>query len=216
MAQPTDTANGSGTSVQTVSAGEALPNQPTVTLNVSRERALTRCAIWTALAIVLWSATWSVYDDLVFPTPGQTNRLVDLSIAIVALPFPLLGLFAGVKALQWLLLFAWPGVTGINVSSYGIDLRLGPFGTKRYAACELTIAYPYELLDGDSDPGVEAHLPIEQQHESFLPRISHPSRGVPINQTILKFVSMNEAAIVAALFPRISAWREGQGATDEE
>lgn len=204
--------DGSNDSVH--SANPPQPPSPVV-LHVSRVNALLGGMLWAALAAVLGAATRAAYHDLVFPPPGQVNRLVDLSIAILALPLPLGGLFGVVAACRWSLLGAWPGDVGVFASAGELVLRLGPFGTKRYKAVELTIAYPFELVEEESDGGVEAHLPIEQQLDSLLPRITHPTAGAPINQMILKFVSMDESAIASELYPVIAMWRSEENAANE-
>ncbi len=174
---------------------------------VSRGRALTRALIWAVPAAILGTATVLIYSGLNFVPSGVSNRLVDYSIAVIALPLPATALWTALTAVRWLLLTVWPAQVGIFASPAELVFRLGPFGTTSFDAARLDVRYPFEL-SGDEEAAVfEAFLPEEQQRETLLPRILHPNSKQPLNQVILRFSSGDEREASRLLRPVIDTWR---------
>lgn len=181
-----------------------------LTLPVDRSRALGRALLWSAPAVLLGAVTVMIYGRLHFTPTGVSNRLVDFSIAVVALPAPVSAILCGLHALRWALLGVWPWPVGVSAQADVLRLHLGPFGTRRYNADELDVRYPFELSGDTEDGGYEALLPEEEQIARFLPRIHHPDAAEPLNRVILRFCRGNEADVAALLRPMLDRWRSAR------
>jgi hypothetical protein len=179
-----------------------------VILSVSRINAGVRGGLWLSAAIILVLLARLIYGRLTFVSTGASNALVDYSVAIIALPIPILGLVLLIVGLRWILLAVWPAKLGIEASENELILRLGPFGTKRFDADRIEVRYPFELRDDEADVGFEAYLPEETQYATFVPRMIHPEAREAIHRTILRFASVDEKAAAAALGPILRQWRE--------
>lgn len=179
----------------------------TITIPVSRSRALFRAAIWGVPAVLLGLASVSIYTRLHFIPSGISNRFVDYAFAMAAAPLPLMGLWTALKSLRWLMLFAWGGAIEIVASPTSIDFRLGSFGRKVFQVTDLDIRYPFELIDDEDEGGFESFLPEEQQRATLLPRIVHPNIKSPLQRTILQFAVGDEAQVAGALRPMIEHWQ---------
>lgn len=180
---------------------------PTVVLSVSRSRAATRGLLCLVPALLLGAATFTIYSRLNFVPTAISNRLVDYSIAVVALPCPIFTLVFGFRAVRRLLLSCWPGDVAIVADETALTLRLGPFGTRAYDAVRLDAKYPFEQSGEFDDGGFEAYLPEEEQLTRFLPRLTHPAAPEPLNHTILRFAVGTEPDVAVALRPVIDHWR---------
>lgn len=176
-------------------------------LTVCRSRALVRGLTWLVPAAILGAATVFVFGGLEFAPSGVSNRLVEYSLAVVALPLPVAGAYAAFLALRWFALGLWPRRLGIFAAPEHLQFRLGPFGTRTFDARRLTIRYPFELADDEDDAAFESFLPQETQVETLLPRITHPQSKRPLNQVILRFATGSEIDMARALRPAIEAWR---------
>lgn len=182
-----------------------------VTLEVSRTRAFTRGVLWLILSTLVGAATLWIFQGLNFSPTGVSNRLVEYSIAIFALPLPLGALWTLIKSLRWLLLSAWPGQLGVFADQQELTLALGPFGIHKYDIPRMDIRYPFELSADLEGEGYEAFLPEEEQKEKFLPRLNHPLAKGKINQTILAYVYEEEIAVASVMRPMIELWRTAKG-----
>ena len=180
---------------------------PTVALSVSRTRAATGGLLCLVPAMLLGAVTFAIYSRLHFVPTAVSNRLVDYSIALVALPCPIFTLVFGFRAARRLLLCCWPGDVAIVADETALTLRLGPFGTRAYNAALLDAKYPFELSGDFEDGGFEAYLPEEEQRARFLPRLTHPDAPEPLHRTILRFAVGAEPDAAAALRPVIDYWR---------
>ena len=178
-----------------------------VSVPVSRSRALLRAAIWGVPSVLLGLASFSIYTRLHFIPSGISNRFVDYALALATAPLPLAGLWTAIKALRWLLLFAWAGAIEIVASPTSIDFRLGPFGRKIFQVADLDIRYPFEWIDDEDEGAFESFLPEEQQRATLLPRIVHPHIKSPLQRAILQFAVGDEAEIARALRPMIERWQ---------
>lgn len=177
---------------------------------IARGRALSRGLLYAATAFLLAALTMLIYQPLTSSLRGGSNRVVDLSIAVMASPLPLLCIAAAWISVRWLLLAAWPAKVGVEATVDELVCRFGSFGTKRFDAGRIETRYPFELADEDVDGGFEAFLPEQQQMEEFLPRMLHPEANEPINRLIQKFSMGTEADVAAALGPMIRKWRAHQ------
>ncbi len=184
-----------------------------ILLPVSRTRALTRALVWGVPTVLLSATTALIYRDLHFVPSSVSNRLVEYSVAIIALPMPLAALWTACKALRWLLFAGWPGSLGIVASSSQLRFSLGSFGRMTFDADRLELRYPFELADDEDDASFESFLPEEQQRATLLPRISHPDLRAPLNRTILRFALADEFDAVRILRPMIDRWRAAQSRT---
>ncbi len=181
-----------------------------LTLPVDRSRALGRALLWSAPAVLLGAVTVMIYGRLHFSPTGVSNRLVDFSIAVVALPAPVSAILCGVHALRWALLGVWPRPVGVSAQADVLRLHLGPFGTRRYNTDELDVRYPFELSGDTEDGGYEALLPEEEQIATFLPRIHHPDAAEPLKRVIMRFCRGNESDVAALLRPMLDRWRSAR------
>jgi len=177
-------------------------------LPVSRSRAWTRFLLWSAGAGLLAAMTLTIYRPVILSLTGPGNAIVALSIAVIALPAPILGVAGLVFAVRWLGLAVWPGRVGVLAEPDRLSLWLGPFGRSRVASGELVIRYPFELDSDDPDAGFEAFVPPQRQIEEFLPRIEHAGAGRPIRAAILRYCAGNEGEQARALGPALAAWRQ--------
>ncbi len=182
-------------------------SSPIAALPVSRTRALTRALVWVAPAAVLTVATLSIYRWLNFVPSGVSNRIVEYSIAAIALPLPAAALWTALNALRWLLFALWPAKLGVFASKTDLTLRLGPFGVRSFDAARLDIRYLFELAGDEDDAGFEGFLPEEQQRETLLPRMVHPNSKQPLHRVILRFSSASELDAARILRPALDHWR---------
>jgi len=186
----------------------------TIVLPVSRGRAASRALVCSVPAILLGITTMLIYGRLNFVPTGVSNRLVDYSIAVIALPVPLIAAWTAFKALRWLLLALWPASVAVVAEVDTLTLRLGPFGTRTYDASTLDVRYPFELSQDADGGGFEAFLPEEEQRAKLLPRILHLTAREPLHRVILYFVKESEPNIARALRPIVDRWRSGHSVDD--
>jgi hypothetical protein len=176
-------------------------------LPVSRSRAATRGLLCLVPALLLGATGAAIYSRLHFVPTAVSNRLVDYSIAVAALPCPIFTLVFGFRAVRWLFLSCWPGDVAIIADETALTLRLGPFGTRVYDTARLDVKYPFELSGEFDDGSFEAYLPEEEQLARFLPRLTHPDAPEPLNRTIRRFAVGAESDVAAALRSVIEHWR---------
>lgn len=174
----------------------------------SRSRAATRALLWSAGACLCGVVAFQIYTRLHFGATLAGSRLVSISIAVIALPLPILSIALGIRAVRWILLAAWPKRVGFRATTVDLTLELGPFGRARYDTARLDVRYPFELSGDETDSGFEAFLPEEEQLARFIPRMAHPAAREPIHRTILRFAQGDEAEIAAVLRPAFDAWRK--------
>jgi hypothetical protein len=178
-----------------------------VHLPLARGQAGMRGLMWGLPALLLGAASVGIYSGLRFAPSGISSRLVDFSIAVIASPIPLTGLFCFLRAARWLALAFWPGSLGITAAPAELVFRLGPFGSRRYDAARLNVQYPFEMDAEAVESTFEAYLPEEQQMEQFLPHLSHPEAPEPLHRTIFRFAKGSEAELAKTLRPMIDLWR---------
>ncbi len=176
-------------------------------LPLSRGRAATRAVLLAVPALLSGAATFVVYSRLQFAPTAVSNRIVDYAVAVAALPLPMLAVLSAIRAVRHFLAVVWFSPLGIEANDDSLKLRLGPFGAVSYPAAELNIRYPFELSGDLEDGGFEQFLPKEEQMARLLPRITHPQARLPINRTILRFVTGDEAQVAAVIRPAIERWR---------
>lgn len=174
----------------------------------SRSRAATRAILWSAGACLCGVVAFQIYTRLHFGPTLAGSRLVNISIAVIALPLPILTVALGIRAARWILLAAWPKRVGIRATAADLALELGPFGRARYDTARLDVRYPFELSGDETEGGFEAFLPEEEQLARFIPRMVHPAAREPIHRTVLRFAHGDEAEIAAVLRPAFDAWRK--------
>lgn len=179
----------------------------TITIPVSRSRALFRAVIWGVPAVLSGLVAFSIYGRLHFVPSGISNRFIDYAIAIVALPIPLLGLWTGLKSLGWLMLFAWGSAVEIVATKTTLQFHLGPFAKRTFLIADLDIRYPFQWIDDEDESAFESFLPEEQQRVTLLPRIVHPTTRTPLQRTILQFAVGDEFQVARALRPMIEQWQ---------
>lgn len=176
-------------------------------LPLARGRVATRAILWLVPTLLLGAAAFTVYGRIDLSPNAVSNGLVELAIAVGALPLPLLALFCGFRCVQHLLAVVWFTPLGVRAGPDVLELRFGPFGTASYPARELNIRYPFELSGDFDEGGFEHYLPEEEQIERLLPRIVPMRGGTALNQTMLKFLDGDEQGIARALRPAIELWR---------
>ncbi len=200
----------------TEGGGDCLPHDDQVVrVPVARSRSMTRSVLWWMPAIILAAVAWEILRSLNFHRSAVSSRLVDYSVAVVALPIVLAALVCAFHGVRWALLAVWPGRLGVYAERDALVLRLGPFGVRRYDLARLEVRYPFESLeDADAeDADFEAYLPVDEQMATLLPRITHPNSDEPLNWVVLRFVSGPEAGVAATLRPAIARWRESSAGT---
>ncbi len=190
-------------------------NQGVVQIPVARSKALVRAMWWSVSALLTGLVAYLIYSSLDFRPSPITNRIVEYSLALVALPVPGAALFSALKALLWAGLWLWPGSVGIFADEQALTFKLGPFGIQVYDAARLDVRYPFEFSSDIEDGGFEAFLPEEEQVARFLPRLLHPDGDGALNLVILCFVSGDESQIAAALRPVIQQWRSHESVREK-
>lgn len=178
-----------------------------VFISFARGRAATRAVLWLVPTLLLAAVTFVVYSPLHFLPTATANHIVDWAIAVAAVPLPMLAAVCGIRAVRHLLAVFWLAALGVLADENSLCLRLGPFGTVNYPAHELDIRYPFELSGDFEDGGFEQYLPEEEQLARLMPRITHARAKLPINRTILRFVTGDEAQVAAMMRPAIERWR---------
>ena len=174
---------------------------------------MTRAVLWWMPAIILAAVAWEIFRRLNFDPSAVSGRLVDYSVAVVALPIVVAALVCAFHGVRWALLAVWPRRLGVYAERDALVLRLGPFGVRRYDQARLEVRYPFESLDEAEDADFEAYLPVDEQMATLLPRLTHPNSDEPLNWVVLRFVSGPEAGVAAALRPAIARWRENSAGT---
>jgi len=188
----------------------AAPPGPIVRLPAARSKALIRGVLWSVPAALLGLACVVVYGHLDFRASVVSSRLVELSLAALMLPVAAAAVSSGVVAARWVLLVLWPSAVGITASPANLELRLGPFGARRFDGERITVRYPFELTAEEVDGMFEAFLPEEEQFANLVPRLRHPSAREPLERTILRFAGLSERYVASALRPVVACWRERQ------
>ncbi len=168
-------------------------------LPVARGRMLLRGLVWGAAGLLLGILAREIFSKLDFTRTGVHSRLVEASLAVVALPIAVGAAGCVWHGFRHLLVALWVGELGITLRANSLALRLGPFGSRDYPTGELAIKYPFEL-SGDEE-SFEAFLPDELQRSTMLPRITHPSEKVPISRQILRFAQGTEPQIAQRIRP---------------
>lgn len=168
-------------------------------LPMARGRLLLRGLVWLAGGLLLGIAASAIFFRLDFTRTGVHSRLVEASLAVVALPIALGAAGCVWHGFRYLLVALWVGELGITLRANSLELGLGPFGSRAYPLGELAIKYPFEL-SGDEE-SFEAFLPEELQRATMLPRITHPSEKVPISRQILRFAHGTEPQIAQRIRP---------------
>ena len=189
-------------------------HKPGVFIAVSRTKALIRGVLWSTVAMLAALATYAVFVRLRFVPSGISNRLVDYSLAIIALPLPIAGIIALFRALRWIALSLWRGI-GIQADPSGLVFSLGPFGKRSFVSDRMLVRYPFETLDDpEAGAGVEAYLPEEEQVRTLLPRMTYPGCAQQLGDVMLKFAAGDQDEIAAKLAPIALAWRQKTKASD--
>ena len=172
---------------------------------VSRTRSLTRAVIYAFPALILAATAKLVYNGVNLRASALSTQFVQYSLLLCVFVLTIISLTVGILALRRTLLACWPGAIGFYAYESELLVRLGPFGSKRYAVERLDIRYPYECTDDDTS--FEAMLPEEQQHETLLPRMQHPGESTPLNVLVTQFAIGSEEEFAVQLRPAIERWR---------
>ncbi len=184
-----------------------LRDNRVITVPVDRLRLFFQGLLWAALAATLGLIAVLVYSRLQFKPTGVSNRLVDYSYAVVALPLLVVVVIGVAKAAAALAMSLWPVRMGVVAGPDTLELRLGPHGTRRYDAARLDVKYAFEFADDEQEDSFESYLPEEQQKAQFLPRIRHPDSAVALKELILRYAKGSESDLAARLGPAIEHWR---------
>jgi hypothetical protein len=172
---------------------------------VSRTRSFTRAVIYAFPALVLAATAKLVYGGVNLRPSAISTQFVPYSLLLCAVTLAIISFTMGILALRRILLAGWPGALGFYAYDSELLVRLGPFGSKRYAVEQLDIRYPYECTSDDAS--FEAMLPEETQHETLLPRMQYPAESTPLDVIVSRFAIGPEKEIAAQLRPAIERWR---------
>lgn len=168
-------------------------------LPFARGRAFLRALVWSAGGLTSGIAAAALFSKLDFTRTGVHSRLVELSLAVIALPFAIIAVGCVWHGFRHLLAALAVVELGIHLRATSVALRLGPFGSRVYPVNELDIKYPFEF-SGDEE-SFEAFLPEQLQRATMLPRITHSSEKVPISRQILRFAQGTEPQIARLARP---------------
>lgn len=177
-------------------------------LPLARGRALLRGLVRFAGGLIFGIAAAAIFSKLDFTRTGVHSRLVEVSLALFALPFAVAAVGCVWHGFRYVLAALAVVELGVTLRATSMALRLGPFGSKVYPVAELDIKYPFEF-SGDEE-SFEAFLPEELQRATMLPRITHASEKVPISRQILRFVHRTEPEIAQRIRPwveRVTGYR---------
>ncbi|MHC5110224.1 MAG: hypothetical protein ACYTHJ_10140 [Planctomycetota bacterium] len=187
-----------------------------VFLPASRLRALSRATLWTAAAALLIVACIPIYGSLSFQVTGATNRIIEYSIAIIALPLPCLALITGFTGLRWLILGLWPKSTGFLFARDRLEISLGVFGRHRLPLAHLDIKYPYDLDEDEADGSFESFLPQDIQRATLVPAMTHPAFGGKIHLELQRFTAETEQQLATRLQDVFDHWHPPKPDEDDE
>lgn len=168
-------------------------------LPVARGRVFVRGLLWALGALLVGLGVLTVVASLDFKPTGVSNRLVEYSIAAVLIPFLAGAIWCAVTAVRWMILAGWPSAVGVFVGGDALALRLGPWGTRRYAWDSLDVRYWFEHDPDDLAGMVEAFLPEEVQRAQFLPQICRNGESESINRMVLHRTGRSEQEAADAL-----------------
>jgi len=167
-----------------------------------------------AAAVVIVTLAWTVLSQLHFKGGAPASLIVTIALALVIVPFGLVGVITAISGLRWLAAACWPTSLGIEADATTLTLALGPFGTRRYDTARLDVRYPFELDDDEEGDTFEALLPEERQIREFLPNMRHPDTRDAIDRVMLRFVDGTERNVAGALRPVLAIWRGEAPATE--
>jgi len=187
--------------------GVAPCRATTVVVPFGRAKAATRSLLRLAAATVILTLAWTVLSPMKFTGGEPASLIVTIALALVIVPFGLVGVIMAISGLRWLAAACWPKPLGIEADATTLTLALGPFGTRRYDTARLDIRYPFELDDDEQGNTFEGLLPEERQIREFLPNMRHPDTRDSIDRVMLRFVDGTERDVAGALRPVLAIWR---------
>lgn len=163
---------------------------PTFELPVERSAALMR-AVWrllivTIIAIVLlsirpdWRLLW------------LTDRASLVGLGVIWTGMLLTTAMLAYSAGRWITLAVWRRPVGIRVSPEAIELRLGPFGERRYAWKDIRVSLP---------ESVDAELISSMPDDAFVPQLRHPAQEEDLAILMLRFSRTRPEALTRLLRP---------------
>ena len=150
---------------------------PSIRIAIDRTRAVVRGLWRVAVAVFLVGPV--LVMDLDWKLLWQTQRATFLaSVLLTALPAAA-GLVLLVYGVRWIMLAAWPGRVGVEVSPMHISMCAGPFGKEIYSWSEIRVAYEADvdralwdvLLDDETLPCVR-HPACEEDLVVRIQRLS--------------------------------------------
>ncbi|MGB0715446.1 MAG: hypothetical protein ACPGXK_06185 [Phycisphaerae bacterium] len=192
---------------------EAKPS--TIFVPASRVFGFTQSLLWMAAATVLGGLTFLVYSNLTLGGSGG-DRLVQYSIAIIALPLPICTLMTLLHSLKWLSLGLWPRRVGIEFSSGQIAVELGLFRSTVVDIPRLSIRYPFDFDEARAAQMMEAQLPFEMQRSTLIPEMRHPDYKGRLKIDMLRFSKLEEPEFARLLEDHFLHWHPLTAAELEE
>ncbi|RJP32748.1 MAG: hypothetical protein C4547_13610 [Phycisphaerales bacterium] len=180
---------------------------PSVFIPVSRVRAVARGLVWTVLGLGLARTVAYFVSDLRLVPSAVSNRIGDYAVLVAMVPLSVVSLVLLYRGLKWLALGMWPSRIGFVFTARGLSVRLGPFGSRVYAAGHVRVRYPFEMSDDEAArSSFEAFLPEEEQIATLVPQIVPPD-GAAIRLDLMRYSGRAESDLAARLSPILSAWR---------
>lgn len=185
-----------------------IDQPPTLCIAVDRTRALVRGLWRVACGALLVGPV--LLMDLDWKLLWQTQRATFLATSLLTTLVAAAGLILLVYGTRWIMLAAWPGRIGIDISPLHISMRAGPFGTEAYSWSEIRIAY-----DEDVDRAVWDVL----LDDETLPHVWHPGCQEDLIARIERLTALRTEELAATLKPYLKrglAASSGDRATQDE
>lgn len=163
---------------------------PSICIAVDRTRAMVRGLWRVAFAALLFGPV--LVMDLDWKLLWQTQRATFLASALLTALLAAAGLVLLVYGVRWIMLAAWPGRVGVDVSPLHISMRAGPFGQETYAWSEIRVAY---------DEDVDQALWNVLLDDETLPCVRHPACQEDLTVRIQRLAALDAAELAALLKP---------------
>ena len=163
---------------------------PSIRIAIDRTRAMVR-GLWRGVCGALLVGPVFVMD-LDWRLLWQTQRATFLASALLTTLLAVAGVVLLVYGVRWIMLAAWPGRVGVEISPLHISMRAGPFGKETYAWSEIRVAY-----DEDMDPSLWDVL----LDDETLPCVRHPICEEDLVVRIQRLAALRTADLAALLKP---------------
>ena len=163
---------------------------PSIRIAIDRTRAMVR-GLWRLACGALLIGPVLIMD-LDWELLWQAQRATFFASALLTALLTAAGLVVLVYGIRWIMLAAWPGRVGIDVSPLHISICAGPFGRESYVWSEIRVAY---------DEDVDQSLWDVLLDDETLPGVRHPACEEDLIVRIQRLAALRMEELTAVLKP---------------